>query len=94
MKAAARCMRAARVYKLDKTLIEGLDAQDESVRRLDQSRVGAILTGEAEALKGGAAGQGDADPEHQSDGGRAQSGQGAGAASCARTCSSACTSSS
>ncbi len=41
------------VYGLDKTLIEGLDARDPSVRRLDQSRVGAILTGEAEALKGG-----------------------------------------
>ena len=26
------------VYKLDKTLIEGLDVRDESVRRLDQSR--------------------------------------------------------
>ena len=41
------------IYKLDKTLIEGLDARDASVRRLDQSRIGAILTGEAEALKGG-----------------------------------------
>ena len=41
------------IYKLDKTLIEGLDARDTSVRRLDQSRIGAVLTGEAEALKGG-----------------------------------------
>ena len=41
------------VYKLDKTLIEGLDARDTSVRRLDQSRIGAILTGEADALRGG-----------------------------------------
>ena len=41
------------VYKLQKTMIEGLDVRDLSVRRLDQSRVGAILTGEAEALKGG-----------------------------------------
>ena len=41
------------IYKLDKTLIEGLDLRDESVRRLDQSRIGAALTGEAEALKGG-----------------------------------------
>jgi len=41
------------IYKLDKTLIEGLDARDTTVRRLDQSRIGAILTGEAEALKGG-----------------------------------------
>ena len=42
------------VYKLQKTMIEGLDVRDLSVRRLDQSRVGAILTGDAEALKGGA----------------------------------------
>ncbi len=41
------------VYKLDRTLIEGLDARDESVRRLDQSRVGSILNGDREALKGG-----------------------------------------
>src|SRR5579863_5230700 len=41
------------IYKLDKTLIEGLDARDTKVRRLDQSRIGAILTGESEALKGG-----------------------------------------
>jgi anaerobic selenocysteine-containing dehydrogenase len=41
------------VFKLDKTMIQGLDALDESVRRLDQSRVGAVLTGEREALKGG-----------------------------------------
>ena len=34
-------------------MIEGLDVRDLSVRRLDQSRVGAILTGDAEALKGG-----------------------------------------
>jgi anaerobic selenocysteine-containing dehydrogenase len=41
------------VYKLDRTLIEGLDQRDERVRRLDQSRIGAILTGEREALKSG-----------------------------------------
>ena len=41
------------IFKLDKTMIEALDARDESVRRLDQSRVGAALTGESEALKGG-----------------------------------------
>jgi anaerobic selenocysteine-containing dehydrogenase len=40
-------------FKLDKTMIEGLDARDPSVRRLDQSRVGAVLGGDAEALKGG-----------------------------------------
>ena len=41
------------VYKLQRTMIEGLDVRDLSVRRLDQSRVGAILTGDADALKGG-----------------------------------------
>jgi anaerobic selenocysteine-containing dehydrogenase len=41
------------IFKLDRTLIEGLDARDQTVRRLDQSRIGAVLTGENEALKGG-----------------------------------------
>jgi anaerobic selenocysteine-containing dehydrogenase len=41
------------LYRLDKTLIQGLDRLDPSVRVLDQSRIGAVLTGEAEALKGG-----------------------------------------
>ena len=43
----------ADIYKLDKTLIEGLDVCDRKVRVLDQSRIGAILTGEREALFGG-----------------------------------------
>jgi anaerobic selenocysteine-containing dehydrogenase len=43
----------ADIYRLDKTVIEGLDMFDRSVRVLDQSRVGAILTGEREALHGG-----------------------------------------
>ncbi|HTT47007.1 MAG TPA: molybdopterin oxidoreductase family protein [Pseudolabrys sp.] len=43
----------ADIYKLDKTIIEGLDVWDRSVRMLDQSRIGAILTGDAEALSGG-----------------------------------------
>jgi anaerobic selenocysteine-containing dehydrogenase len=43
----------ADIYRLDKTLIEGLDVWDRSVRMLDQSRIGAILTGDAEALQGG-----------------------------------------
>jgi len=34
-------------------LIEGLDVIDRSVRDLDQSRLGPILTGDAEALKNG-----------------------------------------
>jgi anaerobic selenocysteine-containing dehydrogenase len=40
----------ADIYRLDKTLIEGLDVFDRSVRVLDQSRIGAILTGDREAL--------------------------------------------
>jgi anaerobic selenocysteine-containing dehydrogenase len=43
----------ADIYRLDKTLIEGLDVRDQSVRMLDQSRIGAILTGEREALLDG-----------------------------------------
>ena len=43
----------ADIFKLDKTIIEGLDVWDRSVRMLDQSRIGAILTGDAEALRGG-----------------------------------------
>ncbi len=41
------------LYGLDKTVIEGLDAVDPEVRLLDQCRIGAILTGDAEALRGG-----------------------------------------
>jgi len=40
-------------YGISKRLIEGLDAYDPSVRLLDQSRIGAVLTGEATALKNG-----------------------------------------
>ena len=41
------------LYPLDRTLIEGLDVVDKSIRALDQSRLGPILTGEPEALLGG-----------------------------------------
>jgi anaerobic selenocysteine-containing dehydrogenase len=41
------------IYPLDRSLIEGLDVVDRSVRELDQSRLGPILTGDEEALKGG-----------------------------------------
>jgi anaerobic selenocysteine-containing dehydrogenase len=41
------------IFGLDKTMIEGSDARDPSIRRLDQSRIGAILCGEAEPLQGG-----------------------------------------
>jgi anaerobic selenocysteine-containing dehydrogenase len=43
----------ADIYQLDKTIIEGLDVWDRSVRMLDQSRIGAILTGDRQALQGG-----------------------------------------
>ena len=41
------------LFHLDKTLIEGLDAHDPTVRMLDMSRIGAILCGEAQDLKQG-----------------------------------------
>ena len=41
------------IYPLDRTLIEGLDREDTTIRALDQSRLGAILTGDAAALAGG-----------------------------------------
>ena len=39
------------VFHLNKTLIEGSDLRDPSIRMLDQSRIGAILTGEKDALQ-------------------------------------------
>jgi anaerobic selenocysteine-containing dehydrogenase len=41
------------IYPLDRTLIEALDLVDRSVRQLDQSRLGPILTGDREALQEG-----------------------------------------
>ncbi|MBV9971413.1 MAG: molybdopterin-dependent oxidoreductase, partial [Xanthobacteraceae bacterium] len=41
------------IYRLDKTMIEGLDVRDPTVRQLDQSRIGAILEGDPDALAGG-----------------------------------------
>ena len=41
------------LYPLRKTLIEGTDCIDLSLRELDQSRLGPILTGDREALKNG-----------------------------------------
>jgi len=43
----------ADIYHIDKTMIEGLDVLDSSVRMLDQSRIGAILEGDRDALAGG-----------------------------------------
>ncbi len=41
------------IYALNKRMIEGLDVRDPDIRLLDQSRIGAVLTGDAEALQGG-----------------------------------------
>ena len=41
------------IWKFDESIIEGHDAIDPSTRWLDQSQIGRILTGDAEALKGG-----------------------------------------
>ena len=40
-------------WGLDTTVAHGLDAKDPSVRVLDQSRIGAVLTGDPHALLGG-----------------------------------------
>jgi anaerobic selenocysteine-containing dehydrogenase len=41
------------IWKFDESIIEGHDAIDHSTRALDQSKIGRILTGDAEALRGG-----------------------------------------
>jgi anaerobic selenocysteine-containing dehydrogenase len=41
------------LYKLNKTLIEGLDAVDTRIRTMDMSRVGAVLTGDRTELGDG-----------------------------------------
>ena len=43
------------IYHWRKTLIEGLDVRDPAVRQLDQSQIGRVLTGDAEALLHGPA---------------------------------------
>ena len=43
----------ADIYHINKSMIEGSDLRDKSIRMLDQSRAGAILTGDRDALKGG-----------------------------------------
>jgi anaerobic selenocysteine-containing dehydrogenase len=40
-------------WGIDTTIMHGLDAVDPDVRLLDQSRIGAVLTGNAEALRHG-----------------------------------------
>ena len=41
------------IYPWNKTMIEGKDRIDPTVRLLDQSRIGPVLVGEPDALKGG-----------------------------------------
>ena len=41
------------MFGWNKTAIEGLDLRDPGVRQLDQSRIGAVLTGDPDALRGG-----------------------------------------
>jgi anaerobic selenocysteine-containing dehydrogenase len=41
------------IWKFNESLIEGHDAIDHTTRVLDQSKIGRILTGDAEALMGG-----------------------------------------
>jgi anaerobic selenocysteine-containing dehydrogenase len=43
----------AAIWQFNTSLIEGLETLDPKTRRLDQSRIGRVLTGDAEALKGG-----------------------------------------
>ncbi len=41
------------IFHLNNSVIEGSDLRDRSIRMLDQSRIGPILTGERDALLGG-----------------------------------------
>lgn len=41
------------IFGWDKTMIEGLDICAPGIRQLDQSRIGAVLTGDSDALQGG-----------------------------------------
>lgn len=41
------------IYQLDRGLVEGHKLQDPRIRHLDQSQIGRILTGDAEALRHG-----------------------------------------
>jgi len=43
----------ADIYHWNKSMIEGHDMRDPKVRMLDQSKIGAILTGDSAALSGG-----------------------------------------
>jgi anaerobic selenocysteine-containing dehydrogenase len=41
------------LWRFDESIIEGHEAIDPKTRRLDQSKIGRILTGDADALRGG-----------------------------------------
>lgn len=41
------------IYHWNHAVLEGLDAADRSIRQLDQSQIGRVLTGDATALQGG-----------------------------------------
>ena len=41
------------IYQLDKSLLEGAGYTDPEIRHLDQSQIGRVLTGDAEALRHG-----------------------------------------
>jgi anaerobic selenocysteine-containing dehydrogenase len=43
----------ADIYRIDRRMIEGLDVRDPTVRMLDQSRIGAVLEGDRDALADG-----------------------------------------
>lgn len=43
----------AAIFNWDKTLTEGLDARTADVRELNMSRIGAVLSGDEDALSGG-----------------------------------------
>jgi anaerobic selenocysteine-containing dehydrogenase len=43
----------ASIWRFNESIIEGHDAIDPTTRQLDQSKIGRILTGDAEALRGG-----------------------------------------
>src|SRR5207237_8961142 len=43
----------AGIWKFNESIIEGHDAIDRTTRWLDQSKIGRVLTGDVEALKGG-----------------------------------------
>ena len=66
------------IYHWDKTLIEGLDVRDETVRQLDMSRIGPVLTGDPRDISDGPAGHRPLRPEHEPGAGGARTDQGQG----------------